>query len=97
MARYVLFLAGSRGVVSNTWPSVEWVLQRFHTVDEWLGVEGAAFRRRCWMGPIPQRSIKAWTRFAESHQHLSLAEIGQALATHPSVVQRMSDASAALG
>ena len=41
------------------WGHVEWLLQKqFKTPDEWLGEEGAKFRRQCGMPEISAKTIK---------------------------------------
>jgi hypothetical protein len=54
----------------------EWLLQKqFKTPDEWLGEEGAAFRRPYnWQDPS-EAFKRRWTRFQTKHLRASLAEI----------------------
>jgi hypothetical protein len=59
---------------------VEWILQRqFRTPDEWLGEEGAKFRRPCgWRDASPEY-LKAWAAFQEEHAADSIAVVKAAL------------------
>jgi len=61
---------------ANAWWSVEWVLQRpFQNVAEWLGEEGAKFRARCSMRPIPEACKTEWSTFLAERLSLSVTEI----------------------
>ena len=58
------------------WGHVEWLLQKqFKTPDEWLGEEGAKFRRKCGMREIPAKTIKHWQAFFAKHEGKSLSDI----------------------
>jgi len=46
------------------WPTVEWILQRpFSTVAEWLGEDGAKFRRTCGLRGPTEAGIAGWIAF----------------------------------
>jgi len=55
---------------------VEWVLQRqFKDPAEWLGDEGARFRKRCGMSEPSRRFMKAWELFRAKHKNTPESEI----------------------
>ena len=63
------------------WYHVEWLLQRqFKTPDEWMGEEGAKFRRQCGMRETPTKTIKHWQAFFAKHEGKSLSDIEALLA-----------------
>ena len=78
---FILFLAQSCGYLApGAADHVEWVLQRqFRTPAEWLGDEGARFRRPYGMREPTKKFIKAWKRFSAKHSDKSLADIGALL------------------
>jgi hypothetical protein len=55
---------------------VEWIIQRqFVTPDEWLGPEGAAFRKAYAWPEIGQPCRNAWAAFQIEYQHKTREEI----------------------
>lgn len=72
---YVRFLTTLGWSADNAGWSVEWLRQRpFMSVDEWLGPEGADFRRRCGMSLMPQSHINHWREYASERGNISLDE-----------------------
>ncbi len=60
----------------GAWLTVEWVLQRqFKTPAEWLGEEGAQFRRPYGMRDFSPKFIKRWEAFFAEHDGKSLSDI----------------------
>lgn len=58
------------------WAHVEWILQRpFSTVDEWLGDEGAEFRRRIRCAEPSEKFKADWIAFRKLRSGKPLAEI----------------------
>jgi len=84
---YVVFLATSGWSVDGAGWTVEWLRQRpFVSVDEWLGPEGADFRRRCRMSLMPQSHIDGWREYASARINISLDEIEAELISLPEPV-----------
>ncbi len=55
---------------------VEWLRQRpFATVDEWLGEEGAKYRRAIGFRDPNPAFMRAWAMFQQEHKDRSLAAI----------------------
>jgi Protein of unknown function (DUF3102) len=74
---YALFLVAHNGSSpEGAACHIEWLRQRpFISVEEWVGEEGANFRKRCGMRQIGQVEINAWPDFLACSAGLSLAEI----------------------
>jgi hypothetical protein len=70
---------------------VEWLLQRpFQNVGEWLGEEGAKFRK-CWrMGEPSSECLKAWPVFRAEHADKTLQELVLALETLQESIEQAS-------
>jgi hypothetical protein len=60
---------------------VEWLLQRqFATPDDWIGEEGARFRRQWCKDPVFPDTFKAsWAEFQREHAVDTMAELDAAL------------------
>ena len=70
-----------RGEPSGVWSHVEWILRKdFKTPGEWLGDEGAKFRRQWYMSEVPPKTIKGWEAFFAKHDGKSLSDIEAMLA-----------------
>ena len=55
---------------------IEWLLQKqFQTPTEWLGEEGAKWRKRCGMREMPPKTVKGWASFLAKHRDKPLSEI----------------------
>ena len=55
---------------------VHWILRHdFETPSEWLGEEGAKYRRRWGMKEPTKKIKKAWTRFLKKHRDISIEDI----------------------
>ena len=62
-------------------PSIEWIRQKpFQTPDEWIGPEGAAFRRGWGMRAHSPEGRAAWAAFQHQHRDTSRADIEAQLA-----------------
>ena len=72
---FTLFLApqlSAEGAMHH----VEWLTQHsFKNVGEWLGSEGAKWRRACGMRAIPDATVAAWKEFFTEHQGLTEDDI----------------------
>ena len=74
---FMLFLVQrSKWTLDTASGHIEWLLQKqFKTPDEWLGEEGAKFRRQ-WNGRDPsQRFLKRWNKFHTEHEGKALSDI----------------------
>ncbi|QBR72169.1 hypothetical protein CU048_13810 [Beijerinckiaceae bacterium] len=79
-AIFTLFAARSWRDPEGAGMHVEWILQRpFQNVDEWLGPEGDAFRKRTGMQELDDLSKSLWRGFSAEHSALSEAEIVAAI------------------
>lgn len=64
--------------------SIEWLRQRpFVSVDEWIGDDGAGFRRRCMMHALPPDHVTLWRKFASDRANMSQDEIEAELMALP--------------
>ncbi len=64
------------GLFGIPWQHIEWLRQRpFATPDEWLGEEGAKFRRTWGMREPSGESKAVWTVFQTTHHKTPRAEI----------------------
>jgi hypothetical protein len=75
---FVLFLAGHFRTyeVDGAAAHIEWVLQRqFKTPCEWLGEEGACFRKTWGMHQPSAEFMSEWNAFREEYRDKTLADI----------------------
>jgi Protein of unknown function (DUF3102) len=78
---FILFLAAEyRLYVEDAAQHCEWLLQKqFKTPDEWLGDEGASFRKS-YGGREPSELLKReWAEFKDKHRSLDIAAIDSAV------------------
>jgi hypothetical protein len=74
---FILFLVVEHGYpVDGAGMHVEWVLQRpFQNVDEWLGDEGAKFRKGWRPRAVSPQIMERWRAFLDEHAGKSTADI----------------------
>lgn len=88
--RFLIELGASRDGAG--W-SVEWLRQRpFVSVDEWLGADGAGFRRQNGMRALPDGHVALWHSFAAERAGLSQKDIESETMALPESVERVEPA-----